>query len=565
MDSTRLASGFSTTRFDKPSTGLPGLDYVIDYLRLGDNVVLLVDTIDDYSYFVTSFVEQACQDGKEVVYIRFAEHKPLVAPGENVTIYYIDANVGFEVFSTQVHRIASREGQGVYYVFDCLSELLSAWATDLMIGNFFTITCPYLYELNTVAYFSILRNHNSFSTVATIRETTQLLLDIYNCEGDIFVHPLKVQNRYSPYMFFPHVQRGENFVPVTSGEDETKLFSYVLSRGLGKSERSWDYWDQVFFKAGEIFEGVGKQEKICIAKGQELVKTISKMLLSKDQTILDLAQKYFTLADLLGIRSRMTGSGFIGEKSAGMLLARKILEKNQEEKWADFLEPHDSFYLGSDIFYTFLIQNGWWKLRMELKRKDKYVQAAKELKEKMMKGRLPEAVREQFKRMLEHFGQSPMVIRSSSLFGEGILCLNQGTPEQRYLAFENAVRSAYASTMNEDALNSPQQRGFAEQDEQMALLVQRISRVYHGECVSPDRSGAGLSSHTHIWKDAAVPETRILHNATLVNKIQAMQKVLEECYQNPLDIEFTVNFDHEEKPRINLLQCRPFKPREKKT
>jgi phosphoenolpyruvate synthase/pyruvate phosphate dikinase len=65
--------------------------------------------------------------------------------------------------------------------------------------------------------------------------------------------------------------------------------------------------------------------------------------------------------------------------------------------------------------------------------------------------------------MLEYFGQSPIIVRSSSLlednFGnafagkyESVFCVNQGTPEERYEAFEQAVRLVYASTMNEDAL-----------------------------------------------------------------------------------------------------------------
>ncbi len=73
-----------------------------------------------------------------------------------------------------MYTIITEEGEDAYYVFDCLSDLLSAWATDLMIGNFFAITCPYLYELNTIAYFALLRNSHSFKTIARIREITQL-------------------------------------------------------------------------------------------------------------------------------------------------------------------------------------------------------------------------------------------------------------------------------------------------------------------------------------------------------------------------------------------------------
>ena len=91
-----------------------------------------------------------------------------------------------------------------YDIFDCLSDLQAAWATDLMMGNFFQVTCPYLFELNTVAYFPILRGLHSFDAIARIQETTQLLLDVYSDANSLYINPLKVWNRYSPNMFLPH-------------------------------------------------------------------------------------------------------------------------------------------------------------------------------------------------------------------------------------------------------------------------------------------------------------------------------------------------------------------------
>ncbi len=60
----------------KLSTGLAGLDTVINHLRVGDNVVWQVDSIADLQPFVTSYVEQAKQDGRKIVYMRFADHAP---------------------------------------------------------------------------------------------------------------------------------------------------------------------------------------------------------------------------------------------------------------------------------------------------------------------------------------------------------------------------------------------------------------------------------------------------------------------------------------------------------
>jgi phosphoenolpyruvate synthase/pyruvate phosphate dikinase len=157
------------------------------------------------------------------------------------------------------------------------------------------------------------------------------------------------------------------------------------------------------------------------------------------------------------------GTGLIGGKSVGMLTARKILARDGKDRFAPYLEPHDSFYLGADVFYTYIVQNGWWNLRTEQKSPEGYYKYAPELKEKLLHGKFPKDIKEQFVQMLEYFGQSPIIVRSSSLlednFGnafagkyESVFCANQGTPEERYDAFEQAVRIVYASTMNEYAL-----------------------------------------------------------------------------------------------------------------
>ena len=159
--------------FAKVSTGIPSLDEIIDFLRMGDNVVWQADSVEDYRRFVVPYVRRALADKRRVVYMRFAHHEALLAPHDGISVYRLEADAGFESFSSQVHGIITREGRDVFYVFDSLSDLLMAWATDLMIGNFFAITCPYLFELNTVAYFALLRGRHSFKTIARIRETTQ--------------------------------------------------------------------------------------------------------------------------------------------------------------------------------------------------------------------------------------------------------------------------------------------------------------------------------------------------------------------------------------------------------
>jgi len=498
------------------STGIKGLDSVITGLRLGDNVVWQIDDIKDYAYLVKPFVGQALKDNKKVIYLRFACHKELLEPSKEIKRYELNAHAGFESFTTKVNSIITQEGEGAYYVFDCLSELLSAWATDLMIGNFFMVTCPYLYELKTVTYFSILRNNHSFKSIATIRETTQLLMDAYRCEGNLYIHPLKVWNRYSPTMFLPHQKEKDKFVPIADSVNAVKILSYIRDQGADSAKRNLDYWDRLFLEAEELIKSDALQEKT-----RDMIKKLCSIMISSNKKMLSMAVANFSLEELVDIKSRLIGTGFIGGKSVGMLLARKILSKNKVLNWKKLSEPHDSFYIGSDIFYSYIVQNKWWKLHVQQKTGDGYFSIAKILKEKMLYGIFSEEIMEHFQQIIEYFGSSPIIIRSSSLLEDGfgnafagkyesIFLANQGTPEQRYIQFAEAVKKIYASTMNEDALTYRKQRGLDKLDEQMALLVQRVSGAYHKDYFFPDLAGVGVSYNTYVWNEDIDPKEGML-------------------------------------------------------
>jgi hypothetical protein len=318
-------------------------------------------------------------------------------------------------------------------------------------------------------------------------------------------------------MFLPHVQRQDEFVPLTSSVDATRLISYISQKGMESSQRALDYWDKLFLRAEEL----ANLESASILDKRQTLEQLCRIMVGRENRILSLATEHFSLDDLLNIKNRLIGTGLIGGKAVGMLLANKIMSTEPSFDWRQHSEPHDSFYVGSDVFYTYLVENGWWKLRMQQKTAEGYFEVAAELREKMLGGRFPDQIREQFQEMLEYFGQSPIIVRSSSLledaFGnafagkyESFFCVNQGSPEERYARFEDIVRRVYASTMNEDALTYRLQRGLDQQDEQMALLVQRVSGSYRNGFFFPDLAGVGISHNTFVWKPELDPKAGML-------------------------------------------------------
>ncbi len=653
----------------KVTTGLESLDEVCDSLRMGDNVVWQVDSLYDYEQFVLPFANSAMKEGRRLVYIRFATHESLLAPHQYSVQYTLDPQRGFEPFTTALHSIIGSEGKEVFYVFDCLSDLQTAWATDLMLGNFFSVTCPYLFELDTIAYFSLLRNNHSFKTIARIRETTQLLIDVYNTESSVYIHPLKVLNRYTPTMFFPHLKKGETFTPIINSIESTLLIKHIQKRGLESTIRILDYWDRTFLKAEDLALSPGSREE-----REAMVRQLCRMIMGRDEKILKLAQEYLVLEDFLELKDHLIGTGFIGGKSVGMLLARKILLFKNRMKWERIQEAHDSFYVGSDVFYTYIVHNGWWNLFMEHKTDEGYFSAAAKLREVIPNGRFPDELKEKFHQIIEYFGQSPIIVRSSSLledaYGnafagkyESLFLVNQGSPDSRYAEFEAAVKQIFASVMGDDALSYRINKNLQKLDEQMGLLVMRVSGSYHENYFFPDMAGVGLSYNHYLWNSSMNPRAGMLrhviglgtravnriegdyariialdnpllkpysgmdearkfsqknidvlnisdnrlesvdasiyfknnreiikssvairdteteerlrergmeereawlinfdefiNNTPFVKDMQMVLTILEEIYENSVDIEYAVNFTVEGNYRINLLQCRP--------
>ncbi len=510
----------NTERHFQFSTGLPPLDKILHGIRPGDNVVWQVDSIEDYVPFIEPLAKNALNKGVRVIYFRFAKHRQLASKDSGAQIYSFDPEAGFEIFIDKIHEVIRQTGRGGYYVFDSLSELAKEGYSERMLGNFFRLTCPYLRELEAVAYFAVIRNYHSYHAALPIAETTQLLLDVRRHEGKIYVHPLKVDQRHSPTMFMLHVWDGDTFVPVTESAAISEIVTSTPWPGLpSASYRMVGMWDRRFIQSEELFDAHHRGE--CSQKTiDQVFRRQLRQLISRDEQILALAEKYLSLADILYFWKRLIGSGLVGGKTAGMLLARAILEKS-DPRWSELLESHDSFFIGSDIFYSFLVENDCWQIRQNQKKPATLLDGAEVARQRILQGTFPDYMIARFSDMLDYFGQSPIIVRSSSLlednFGnsfsgkyESVFLTNQGSLRQRLEAFLNAVRFIYASSMSEEALVYRAERNVLERDEQMALLVQRVSGRCYGHRFFPQLAGVGLSYNPYVWDESIDPDAGML-------------------------------------------------------
>jgi len=317
-----------------------------------------------------------------------------------------------------------------------------------------------------------------------------------------------VQQRYSPTMYMLHAWKGDEFLPVTESSTTAEILTSHPWAGMDSVRFRLGVWNRRCLQAEDVWAAVERGDRP-LEDAQQPLRTLLRMVISRDERMLQLAETYLSLGDLLTVWKRMIGTGLIGGKAVGMLLARAILRR-ASPRWSELLEAHDSFFIGSDVFYTFLVENGCWWLRQRQRDPATFLDGVEEARRRILTGRFPENIRREFAEMLDYFGQSPIIVRSSSLledsFGnafagkyESVFCANQGPHEKRLQDFMSAVKTIYASTMSEKALRYRAQRGLLKGDEQMSLLVQRVSGKRYGTLFYPQVAGVGLSFNPYVW------------------------------------------------------------------
>ena len=298
-------------------------------------------------------------------------------------------------------------------------------------------------------------------------------------------------------MFQPYRLKKEDysFTLLSEGTEVSRFYSVMNRDETRALDQNLDSWERFFRKTKLLYENGVDVKDEC--------DRMCDIMLTRDVRMRELIKKNFRPEDYFEVHSKMVGTGMIGGKACGMLLSRKIVENHRPDVFQRF-EPHDSYYIGSDVFYAYIVDNGFWDLRIKQRTEEGYFTLAEQFAEKIMAGRFPAKIEAEFRRILDYYGNDPIIVRSSSILEDGfgnafagkydsVFCGNLGTLEERLSKFEEAVRTVYASTMSLSALDYRKRRGLDKRDEQMAILVQRVSGSRYPGFFMPCAAGVGYS------------------------------------------------------------------------
>jgi len=269
--------------------------------------------------------------------------------------------------------------------------------------------------------------------------------------------------------------------------------------------------DMLFQQAEDIVAMPPAMRKDYEARLQEIKVVLIRTMISDQLAYLNIARKWFTVEDLKNIYQRKIGYGKIGGKSAGMMLAYRILLEAAPAEVRDSIRIPVSYFLASDLYYVFIANNGLqhWsdqKYKPEERMRSEYPRIVKDF----VAGEFPEDIIERLQDILVEAGKRALIVRSSSLledsFGRSFagkyssyFCPNQGTPEQNLTDLTEAIARVYASCVNPNALLYRHAKGLVDYDERIAVLLQFVEGEQFGRYFMPQAAGVAFSRNLYRW------------------------------------------------------------------
>jgi hypothetical protein len=274
---------------------------------------------------------------------------------------------------------------------------------------------------------------------------------------------------------------------------------------------------------GDIIEAMERYQHTAIDESELSVATqkglrvsLIRRFFSESVDFINVAEEYIEVRDFYELLGRITFPtrchGKLGGKSAGLFLAKKIIEKSPES--GDSLQRvkvPKTWYVTSDWIHHFVHHN---ELEDVLSRKyseiDQIRQEYPHLVALFKNSSFPLELAKGLAIALDDLGNKPIIVRSSSLLEDrsgsafsgkykSLFLGNQGTKEERLEALMDAISEVYASIFGPDPTEYRRERGLLHLHEEMGIMIQEVVGQKVGKYFLPACSGVAFSNNEFRW------------------------------------------------------------------
>ena len=225
----------------KVASGVDQLDFILEGLFIGDNVVWYDDAGSLASVFCLNFIRISQVQKKPLIYVTFDRSpknllEKLGPLAQNPALFILDCftfgkGAGSSIFLKFYEQIESQDPfklvqvenprdmsqvtEALYtlhgtqkgdvrFVFESLTGMQELWGGEDQVLNFYSHSCPRLYELNTIAYWVMEKKAHSPRFRAQISQIAQVAIDLSIKRGTTSLTVLKAEKRKLDNLHQPH-------------------------------------------------------------------------------------------------------------------------------------------------------------------------------------------------------------------------------------------------------------------------------------------------------------------------------------------------------------------------
>ncbi len=216
----------------KVASGVNHLDRLLDGLYIGDNVVWHDDSGSLASVFCLNFIHISQTEKKPIIYVNFDRspknmfdklgylvNNPMLTildcftygkgAGSNVFLKFyehaeqrhscriirVEKPRNTDAVTDALYNTHSEMKGDVRFVFESLTGMQELWGGEEHILNFYSHSCPRLYELNTIAYWIMEKRAHSAHLRAQINQIAQVAIGLSVKRGTTSLTILKAEKR----------------------------------------------------------------------------------------------------------------------------------------------------------------------------------------------------------------------------------------------------------------------------------------------------------------------------------------------------------------------------------
>lgn len=281
--------------------------------------------------------------------------------------------------------------------------------------------------------------------------------------------------------------------------------------------------DSIDVSMGEVIEALsrynntaGSINMLDLPTEHWLRVALIRLFLSDNLDFIRVAQQYLEVFDFDDITRHLiypVGSrGKIGGKGTGLFLARQVLKREIEDApLLNDIKVPKTWYITTDEMREFLHYNNLHGLNEQRYRELYEIRIDYPNIVQMMKNsHFPANIVKSLAMSLDDFGDSPLIVRSSSLLEDqkgaafsgkykSLFLANQGTKKDRLEDLTNAIIEIYASVYSPDSIQYRAERGLLDYPEEMGIMIQEVVGTRIGPYYMPLYGGVAFSNNEFRW------------------------------------------------------------------